>query len=147
MKRALITLLLIVASFTLKAQSPQRGGFQDLQSKQIADGLNLSGERRDSFDKIYNEYVEASEKLKEQYAEDPTARGRAARELSDSDIEAQTLNSFDMSIKSIEIKRDYYKRFREVLSPQEIMQMYNIERNIRDRVVNEMFRRSPDGRR
>jgi hypothetical protein len=43
--------------------------------------------------------------------------------------------------KLIEIREKYYKEFRTVLSPQQIIQLYQTEAELRKKVMNEMKRR------
>ncbi|MFI3330421.1 MAG: hypothetical protein R3Y38_01275 [Rikenellaceae bacterium] len=63
-------------------------------------------------------------------------------ELSDEQIEKNILDSYDKSIKSIELKKEFYFKFKEVLTPSQINTMYEVERGIMNRLTEERNRRS-----
>lgn len=149
MKKILLIVFLFLACGTLNAEAQNAKGanpdmrerFYALQCEQISRELNLEGERKTAFTKLYTEYLNTSQQLKQQYALGP-GRGTKRSDITNEDIEKHTLDSFEMSIKAIEIRRDYYKKFREILSPREINRVYDTERRLRERIEQEQSDRN-----
>ncbi len=150
MKRIVAIFLLSLVTSTLMAQPPRQGGnkadFKMLQTEIITKQLKLDADKESKFIELYIEYT----KKMEEFNTHPPRRGggekggakRVTRpQPSDEEIEAQILRSFEMAEKSTTLKREYYPRFKEILTPRQIMTMYNTERQIRERIVSEARRR------
>ncbi len=150
MKHSILTTLLLLFALSAAAQPPRpmggggerRGdGIHAMQCDQIVNVLRLEEAKQAEFKEIYMAYNRAVQELHA-----PRERGGGMRpdmtQQSEEQIEARTLDSFDRSIKSMELKREYYKKFRTILQPSEITRMYNIERKIRDRAIEEMMQRN-----
>ncbi len=150
MIRHTLTLLLIILTTTLSAQPPvggggggargERGGnragnMHTMQCNQIITILELDDSKQAKFREIYTAYNEDIKALRAPRQERPEG------EPTEEQIEASILKSFDTSIKSMEIKREYYLKFREILDPSQISKMYRVERNIRDRAIEELQHR------
>lgn len=143
-------LLIFAATFSTTAQprtTGERGGGENagmhaLQCNQIIKVLQLDSAKSESFREIYMDYNEAIKALR------PAANRSVERPNeapTEEQIEESTLSSFDMSIKTMEIKREYYMKFREILTPSQINTMYRTERNIRDRAIEELQQRRHNG--
>lgn len=147
MRRIVFTAILLMTSLTLSAQ-PHRGGddqrrggggggrLHTLQCEQIITIMQMDETKGTAFREIYLAYNEAMAALRTP----PPARGDGTPP-SEEVIEEATLNSIDISIKVMELKREYYTKFRTILKPSEIDAMYRTERKIRDRAIEELFQR------
>ncbi len=127
-----------------RAGQAVRQNFNDLQLKMIIHELNIEEGDIESFTKLYHEYlsVMAKNRTKELNPNLGTmASPMTIEEQSDSEVEKELLQSFDRSIKGTEIKRDYYHKFREILTPKQIALMYDIERRTRERFIKEIRNR------
>ncbi len=141
MKKVQIIFMILLFAMvgTLSAQPPQRGvmgraGITKFQSEQIANALELSGDRAAEFKALYLEYAEATKPMghpREEHTAQPT----------EEQIEANILESFERSKGAIKVKEEFYYRFRELLSPGEVMKMYEMERYARDRFSREIRQR------
>lgn len=139
MKRVFLICLMVVSFCGVSAQE-SRDEMHNMLCNKLVEVLALDDERRDEFVEIYSEYARTT-KFR---ALRPPREGRGGggrAELSQEQIEAKILDSFEQSIRSIELKREYYAKFRKVLSPSEISRMYEFERRIRDHAVEEQRRR------
>lgn len=150
MKRFIIFTIAIIASTTqLFAQAQQRprqehrsGNIQEFQTQLIIKQLEIPEAKQSSFTTLYTQYFESMKQLrpKRQRPE------RGEKELSDSEVEAQILESFDAAEKMTTLKREYYKKFKLILTPQQILKMYNIERQFSERLNSELQNRAGGGR-
>lgn len=154
MRRVIIILFFTIVVSTLSAQSLVVGGgeggstssgFMKFQSQQIERVLKLEGERLKQFQTLYAEYVAATNSP---HSRESRGGGREHnvyerhKSLSDEQVEAEILDSFARSKRAIEVKEEYYVRFRKILSVREISTMYEIERRTLERITTEVERRA-----
>ncbi|MDD2305993.1 MAG: hypothetical protein PHP53_14925 [Prolixibacteraceae bacterium] len=64
-----------------------------------------------------------------------------ADSLSTEDADQLIVNQLDAAKKLISIREKYYKEFRSVLTPQQIIKLYQTEAELRKKVMQEMKRR------
>lgn len=64
-----------------------------------------------------------------------------ADSLSSEEAERLIINQLETAKKLISIREKYYKEFRTVLSPQQIIKLYQTEAELRKKVLQEMKRR------
>ncbi len=114
--------------------------FNDFMVNHITSALKLTGADRDRFSEIYISLIDANK----------SARGRNGQikldvedlpNYTDEETEAIVMSTYKLSIDLIEIKREYYTHFREILTPREIVMMYDIERRGREIFAAELKRR------
>ncbi len=138
--------LLLASTTTLSAQPHKRGGedreqgnFMEFQINLLIKQLQLKESLQDDFREIYTEY---STNEREQRPQHGKPQDKEGEKMSDEEAEARIMASFEASERSIKKKREYYERFKTILSPQQILTMYNTERRIRERLNTEQDRRS-----
>ncbi len=153
MKRAILLFTLLLSSLALQAQPPQRGDRvdgatpQEFQTKLMVKQLELNEQQGEKFSALYTKYTTDLSSLRQRGGEAPGGRrggggaGENREQLTDAQIEAQILESFEMTEKSTALKRDYYTKFKEILTPHQIMRMYTIEREFNERLNAEHQRR------
>lgn len=64
-----------------------------------------------------------------------------ADSLSSDEAERMIVNQLETSKKLISIREKYYKEFRRVISPQQIIKLYQTEAELRKKVLQELKRR------
>ncbi len=138
-------LLLFIGLTTASAQpqghNPQRhkgGDFEKFQLKLLSRQLDIKESQQDAFEKIYTEYSTKMKSIRPSH-EDVTHPQN--EKPSDEIIEQQILDSFDKAERATALKREYYEHFKEVLTPHQILMMYNIERQMNDRIHSEIENR------
>ncbi len=158
MKRFIIFTIALIASATqLFAQPQQRphqehisGNIQEFQTQLIIKQLEIPEAKQSSFTTLYTQYFEAMEQLRPKRQRPQRGEGERGEvennKMTDSEIEAQILESFDAAEKVTTLKREYYKKFKMILSPQQILKMYNIERQFSERLNSELQNRAGGGR-
>lgn len=154
MKRFIIFTIAIIASATqLFAQPQQRphqenrsGNIQEFQTQLIIKQLSIPEAKQSSFTTLYTQYFEAMEQLRPK-RQRPEKGENDNNKLSDAEVEAQIIESFDAAEKVTTLKREYYKKFKTILTPQQILKMYNIERQFSERLNSELQNRAGGGGR
>lgn len=136
------------------AQAPQRRPHpanNENRNEQLAKALQLDEATTEQFMKIYTEYHEAMRRVRAQYRFEQPKRSEAAEgeerpALSDEQIEKNILNRFAMSRAILDIREQYYPRFREVLTPRQLEQLYSLEQRQGERIQQRHQERQAMGR-
>lgn len=147
MKTILSTFLFVIAllvSFNVESQNPDR--FPKLRERiiqaklrEIQATLKLDQVKFEKFRPIYLKY--------EREISGVNFRNMArltkvdADSLSTEDADQLIVNQLDAAKKLISIREKYYKEFRSVLAPQQIIKLYQTEAELRKKVMQEMKRR------
>jgi len=121
MKRIIILLLLLfsVGSSSF-AQLSQRQKMIHMAAVRIAEQIEVKTGDKDAFISLYQNYKkESGEIMKAQ---------PVATEGAEAAAEAKILSDFDKSEKLLSLRKAYYYKFREFLSPVQIQKMYDLER-------------------
>lgn len=140
MKKTLLTLVAaLICSIVPIAAQPQggrqKGDMQKFQISLIIKQLEITEDKQDSFTELYTQYTTEIKKLRPKHER---GEGKPTDEM----IEQQILDSFEMTEKSTALKKEYYPRFRELLTPEQILRMYSIERQMHDRLNSEIHKRN-----
>ena len=147
MKTIFSTLLFVISllvSFNVESQNPDR--FPKLRERiiqaklrEIHATLKLDQVKFEEFRPIYLKY--------EREISGVNFRNMArltkvdADSLSTEDADQLIVNQLDAAKKLISIREKYYKEFRSVLAPQQIIKLYQTEAELRKKVMQEMKRR------
>lgn len=143
----IIILLMVICTTTLMAQHKQPprmgvngGGFTVFQIEMITKQLQLDEKQIEPFKALYTEYSVKMNEIQRKPHKRGDEQGRV--QLTDDDLERQILESFDMVDRNNTLKKEYYYKFKEIISVQQIMRMYSVERRVRERMLSESTRRS-----
>jgi Spy/CpxP family protein refolding chaperone len=142
--KIIIILTLASASVQLFSQNP--GRFPQIRERiimaklqEIRKALNLDQATMDKFRPVYIQYE------KEITGINIKGQERLMRTNSDSltseEAERLVLAQLDNTKKMLEIREKYYYKFKSVLTPQQIIKLYQTEAEIRRKVMQELRRR------
>ncbi|MFR9603164.1 MAG: hypothetical protein SNG02_04750 [Rikenellaceae bacterium] len=150
----LTALIVVVSSGNLFAQPQQQqhpqqpprrevgdGGFTEFQIQLLTKQLRLEEKKASQFEALYKEYTQKMKDLQPEPQKRP-AKGEQPAKPTNAEIESQILESFTQAEKTTALKKEYYYKFKKILTPDQILKMYNTERRIRDRIVSESSNRS-----
>ena len=59
----------------------------------------------------------------------------------DADVDAMIQNQFTQSHKMLDIREKYYAKFHKILSPKQILKIYQTEKQDQRKMIREMFKR------
>ncbi|MFI3265102.1 MAG: hypothetical protein SNG38_09180 [Rikenellaceae bacterium] len=155
MKRLIIASIIIFSAVSQSFAQPKqqmrphqdgrtKADIEQFQMQLIIKQLEIEESKQEAFTEIYTQYSAEMEKLrpKRQRREDDEGE-----KPTDEQIEAQILESFEVAEQVPVIKRKYYQMFKRVLSPHQILRMYNIERQFTERINSELQNRAGRGER
>lgn len=114
---------------TANKQKITREQLAEVQAKHIADTMALEGTTRDKFITTY------CQSQKEIWALGPRPGKKANRSQSDQDAEQEVKERFAHSQKILDIREKYYAEYSKFLTPKQIKKVYELERQMRNRLM------------
>ena len=99
------------------------------QAQHICNELALDEEKKAKFTTEYSNY------MKELWAIGPRTTKKQRAEMTDAQAEAQTKMDFERSQKILDLRQKYYKRYSTFLTQRQIQRVYEIEKQIRNRLA------------
>ena len=118
MKRFIIAIFMAL-SIAAAAQPTQRQKMVHMAAVRIAEQIEVPDSSKEAFISLYQTYKKESAVIMAvRPAEDDTA----------DPSEAKILCDFNKSEKLLALRREYYFKFRELLTPAQIQKMYDAER-------------------
>ena len=134
-----ILMLCLFVSTGLVAQKgnrkQKREKIEALRVSYITNKLQLTPEESKDFWPIYNEYTEERRQL------------RKSHSSSSQDPEDAVDASFEFEEKQLVLKRNYYSRLKQVVSPKKLMLLEQTEKDFRRKVKKEIARRKEERRK
>lgn len=144
-KTGLVLLMLLMISTTLFAQPGKyRERIKALKIAYITEKLNLSSKQAEQFWPVYNEYEAEMWKTRKGFidkyrSDNPGSDPKSAHQY----IEA----NLDFQEKIIDLKKKYKDKFLEVISAQQVAELYEAEHGFKQMLLRELKeRRNERGR-
>lgn len=110
-------------------QRMTREQLAETQARHIANQLALNDETSEKFTMEYCSY------MKELWAIGPRAGKKQQGEMTDAQAEAKTKQDFERSQKILDLRTKYYKRYSNFLTQRQIQRVYEIEKQMRNRLT------------
>lgn len=124
MKKTAIIILTLFISLCITAQPSQRQKMIHMAAVRIAEQIDVPEQSREAFITLYQRYKgESSEIVRAHPQEDENPEKSA---------ELKILDDFAKSEKILALRKEYYFKFREILTPSKIQKMYDLERASKD---------------
>jgi Spy/CpxP family protein refolding chaperone len=127
MKKIIIVCLSIVLSVGAFAQGGKK--IEAMRIAFITQRLNLTPEEAQQFWPVFNQFSEKMQQIK------GSKMDAQLDEMSDADAEKMILNEFDKESRELELKKEYYQKFKKTLSVRKIAKLYKAERDFKNELV------------
>jgi hypothetical protein len=143
MKKLIVTALFLLAVVAANfAQPGQRGerAQEKIEAFRIAfftEKLQLTPEESKTFWPLYNQFENERETLKNKFDLD----GQRFELLSDKDVEAAIMQHIDMEEQMVKLRRDYVRRFMEVLPVRKVAMLQRIDNDFKRALLEEIKKR------
>jgi len=115
-------MLLLVATVVASAQNSQRQKMIHMAALRIADEIGVAEADRPAFISMYQDYKKETALI---MSENPSPSAN-----SEEAAEKKILLDFEKSGKILQLRKDYYFKFKGILTPLQIQKMYDAERNV-----------------
>lgn len=137
-----LTMLMMAVSFIAMAQQSKdasqrvsREQFAKVQAQNMAQQLGLDEGTAAKFIETFENYRSDLRKLKSN-----TVRARNGQQLTDGQVEQNIKARFAYSRQILELRENYYDKYREFLSPHQIQRVYDMEQHSMRHVVRQNAR-------
>jgi hypothetical protein len=114
---------------------------QQKQCNQMVQNLMLDDNTAAKFTPLYLQYLNDMMQCRKMNYKKRTSNGTANSVMTDAEVEKNIENRFAQSRKILEIRENYYNKFRKILSPKQIMRMYQTEKKNADSFKKELNKR------
>lgn len=140
----LLFVIILIISFNVESQNPNR--FPKIRERivqaklhEIRLELNLDQASFDLFRPVYLRYEREGSAI--DFKDLARLMKVDADSLSSEEADRLIISQLETSKKLIHIREKYYKEFRTVITPQQIIKLYQTEAELRKKVLQEMKRR------
>ena len=129
MKRMVFVIMALMLTFgAVSAQQPngQNGKERiEQQVRQYTAAFSLNDAQAQQFGALYKEYSKKLHAIHVLYRHERPAEGTT---LSDEQVEKRILDNFAQSRAILDVREEYYKSFRKILTPTQINQIFEDEK-------------------
>ena len=118
------------------------------QSNQMVHALSLDDATAAKFAPLYTQYLKEMmdcHNMKKNKDNQKISK-KQKQELTDSEIETRIRNQFEVSKKMLDIRESYYDKFRKILTPKQILKIYQTERHNADKFKKTLKDRKSKGK-
>jgi len=137
--------LMIMTIVSMKAQEIQKfprlkALLMETQLSEIKKSIVIDNKNISKFDQIYREYIFEVYDLNSKY-QGPALFDSNLEKFSDQEVEDIFIKQTDKSKRLLILREKYFYEFKRIMKPREIIQMYEIERDIMRKVQQEIRNR------
>ena len=104
---------------------------KEFREKMIIAELAVPENTQPEFKNLYSEYQEKQNEIKAKFV--PT---QDCEKMTDEDAIKELNNSFDVGQKLLDNRKDYAQKFMKVISPQQVLRMYQTEGKMRNKILD-----------
>lgn len=144
-KIKIYTFLLLVstANFVLAQNNIQQKREQVKAQKVafITDKLNLDAEAAQKFWPIYNEYMDEKETISNKKRELMQNMSDNQNSLSEEEFEKMGDEFIDLNLKESELAKEYHYKYKEALTPSQILKLYKAENQFKQFLIKQIRER------
>jgi len=98
--------------------------FVKMQCNDMAKVLDLEGKQKKEFVAVYYDFrIQIDTLAKKAF------RPCKGKDVSEDEIEKAILGNFELTERILQVRRDFYPKFKKVLKPSQIQRMYFVENN------------------
>jgi len=138
MRKILFFITALLLAFPLTAQQPASNRQQGKQyiAQQISQYVSLfslNEQQAQQFDALYKAYNKKMRAVHDLYQKEPVAEGTA---LTEDQVEQRILDNFAQSRAILDVREQYYKQFRQILTPSQINKIFEDEKARRAQIRN-----------
>ena len=136
MKKILFITICLASVVNLSAQA-KNGQIKERVEAQrigfITQRLSLTPEESQQFWPIYNQYTEKIQQIR-----NSVKLEQAFDNMSEADAEKLIIAQMDKETRELDLRKEYYQKFKKVLSVQKIGKLYKAERDFRGELLRQL---------
>ena len=138
MRKILFFITALLLAFPLTAQQPASNRQQGKQyiAQQISQYVSLfslNEQQAQQFDALYKACNKKMRAVHDLYQKEPVAEGTA---MTEEQVEQRILDNFAQSRAILDVREQFYKQFRQILTPSQINKIFEDEKARRAQIRN-----------
>lgn len=116
----------------IAALSPQQkiSLLQQFRTNVMVEDLEVPAEKKDAFTKVLTRYQESQRKIRDRFK-----NSDSGEKLTEAEAQRRLDQSFELGLQLLNNKKQYAQEFQKVLTPQQVLQLFQAEGEMRDRVI------------
>jgi len=140
-KFSFVFAVLLAITFTANAQDKkERKGEPKDPTEHIVKALELDDAAAAKFTETYKAYREDAKALRPT----PAGEGKKFEDKTEAEAEIEIQQQFEYNQKLLDLRKSYFSKYREFMTPKQIQKFYRMERRMNDHARD---RRGPGGNR
>lgn len=139
--------ILMIGFFTFSSFAQGRKGQKKIEAQKVAfitNYLELTPEESAVFWPVYKQYEKDKRAIRKQYKR--TEEIEEIEKMTDAELEAQMLSSFQRDQKQLDLKKEYFEKLKEVLSMRKIAKLRVAEKEFKTTILDVMRKRRKERR-
>jgi hypothetical protein len=146
----MVAVLLISGSLTMNAQQVQSDNVRkplteeqmiEKRTDRMAQMLMLDDATAAKFAPVYSQYLKEKMDCRKMKAKHSANGGNAMNTKTDAEVDEMIQDNFAQSQKMLDIREKYYAKLHKILTPKQIMRIYQVEKSDVGKMKKEIQRR------
>ncbi len=136
MKKIFFAFACLVMAANLVAQPMQNGMKERVEAQRIGfitQHVNLTPEESQQFWPIYNEYTDKMQQIR-----NSNKGEKSFDDMSDADTEKMIMSQFDRESRVMDLRKEYYQKFKKVISVKKIAKLYKAEQEFKGELLKQL---------
>lgn len=137
MKKIFLAFTCLIVAATLMAQQPIQNRMKERVEAQrigfITQRVNLTPEESQQFWPIYNQYTDKMQQIRSS-----TKMEKTFDDMSDADIEKIIMAQMDKESRILDLRKEYYQKFKKVISVKKIAKLYKAEQDFKGEMLKQL---------
>ena len=136
MKRIFFAFACLIMAANLVAQPNQNRMKERVEAQRIGfitQRVNLTPEESQQFWPIYNEYTDKMQQIRS-----ATKMDKTFDDMSDADAEKVIMGQFDKESRALDLRKEYYQKFKKVISVKKIAKLYKAEQDFKGEMLKQL---------
>ena len=136
MKKIFFAFACLIMAANLVAQPMQNRMKERVEAQRIGfitQRVNLTPEESQQFWPIYNEYTDKMRQIRSSNKGE-----KSFDDMSDADTEKMIMSQFDKESRVMDLRKEYYQKFKKVISVKKIAKLYKAEQDFKGELLKQL---------
>ena len=116
---------------------------EEMRKETITHRVNLTEEQTKPFWLVYDAYTKEKTVISDKLRD----LKRSGRTQSDAELKKNFESRFSLREQEIDLERKYFDKFLEVISIRQVLELYEVEKHLRKKIVKHFRERQKEGRK
>lgn len=136
MKKIFFALACLIMVANLLAQPMQNRMKERVEAQRIGfitQRVSLTPEESQQFWPIYNQYTDKMQQIRSS-----TKMEKTFDDMSDADVEKMLMSQMDKESRVLDLRKEYYQKFKKVISVKKIAKLYKAEQDFKGEMLKQL---------